>query len=420
MSPAGLVLLALVWSALVWAGARLICRLKPSPQMAQTVWRAAALALAAPFAASLIVPGLPLAENAPLPDLPVFEPLMVVPQEGVTVAAQAPGVHLPDLGVLVIGIVAAGWLVRFGLWLVSEVRLQRLKARAMRTHRPIGHWAEAVGLSRTPQVHVIPNGAPFLAGIFKRSVYVPSALIGGEGAPQVIVHELVHLRRGDLVARPLERLVADLFWFSPFAWWIRNELDFWREAVVDQETVALTGDRIAYARTLASAARVSRIGAVLPVAAFTLRKKGTLKMRLNEILAEAPRRPRRTGLVLAAALVCAAPLALAQGMLIKGAAAVPGSDIVYSHALLDKATLTSAFGMRKHPITGETALHGGVDLAASEGTPIYAPADGVVTIAEMTEGYGNLVELVAGGETRLRFGQLASMDVKPGDVVKPG
>lgn len=420
MSPAGLVLLAFVWSALVWAGACLICRLKPSPQMAQTVWRAAALALAAPFAASLIVPGLPLPDNTPLPDLPMFEPLMVVPQEGVTVAAQAPGLRLPEPGVLVIGLVAAGWLVRFGLWLVSEVRLQRLKTRAMRTHRPIGHWAEAVGLRATPQVHVIPHGAPFLAGIFKRSVYVPSALIGGEGAQQVIVHELVHLRRGDLVARPLERMVADLFWFSPFAWWIRNELDFWREAVVDEETVGLTGDRIAYARTLASAARVSRIGAVLPVAAFTLRKKGTLKMRLNEILAEAPRRPRRTGLVLAVALACAAPLALAQGMLIKGAAAAPGNEIVYGHAVLDKATLTSAFGERIDPFTKKTAMHRGVDLAAARGTPAYAPAAGTVIFAGEKEGYGNAVDLMIGNDTVLRYGQLDTLSVEEGQVLKAG
>ena len=419
MSPLGLVLIALGWSAAVWAGASLICRMKPAPKLAQAIWRGAVLVMIAPFAASLFLPGLPVQVEAQLADLPLMEPLALMPAEGIAAAAPAEALNLPDAATLILGVVAAGWAVRFLLWGISQVRLQRLKARAMRTNRPIGHWAEAVGLSRTPQVHVIPRGAPFLAGILKRSVYVPAALINREGAQQVIVHELVHLKRGDLVTRPLERLIADVFWFSPFAWWIRGQLDFWREAVVDDETVELTGDRIAYARTLTSAARVSRDEAVLPVAAFILRKKGTLKMRLNQLLTE-KRRPRRLGLVMAAALVCAAPLAVAQGMLIKGAAAAPGADVSYSHAVLDKARLTSAFGARKHPITGEMKNHDGVDLADAKGVAVYAPTAGVITSAAEKGAYGNLVEMQAGGQTVLRFAQLDTMKVKTGDTVQPG
>lgn len=419
MSPLGLVLIALGWSAAVWAAASLICRMKPAPKVAQAIWRGAALVMAAPFAASLVLPGLPVRVEAQLADLPLMEPLALMPDSGLAAAAPSQAMPLPDAGMLVLAVIASGWAVRFLLWGISQVRLQRLKARAMRTRRPIGHWAEAVGLSRTPDVHVIPRGAPFLAGILKRSVYVPAALINGAGVSQVIVHELVHLKRGDLVTRPLERLIADVFWFSPFAWWIRGQLDFWREAVVDDETVELTGDRIAYARTLTSAARVSRDEAVLPVAAFILRKKGTLKMRLNQLLTEKTR-PRRLGLVMAAALACAAPLAVAQGMLIKGAAAAPGAEISYSHAVLDKARLTSAFGLRKHPITGDMKSHNGVDLAEAEGVPVYAPSAGVISSAAEKGAYGNLVEMQAGGQTVLRFAQLQSMKVAAGDTVKPG
>ena len=419
MSPLGLVLLALGWSAAVWAGASLICRKQPPPKVAQAIWRGAGLALAAPFAASLVVPGFSADIAAPLAELPLLEPVMAVPQQGTGAAAPAAGFRMPDIGTLILAVIAAGWAVRFLLWCISQVRLQRLKARAMRTRRPIGHWAEAVGLSRTPRVQVIPRGAPFLAGVLKRSVYVPAALINGAGASEVLVHELVRLKRGDLIARPLERIVADIFWFSPFAWWIRGQLDFWREAVVDEDTVELTGDRIAYARTLTSAARVSRDEAVLPVAAFILRKKGTLKMRLNQLLTEKTR-PRRLGLVMALAIACAAPLAIAQGMLIKGAAAAPGAAITYSHAVLDKARLTSAFGPRKHPITGEMKTHNGVDLADAAGVAVYAPSAGVITSATKKGAYGNLVEMQAGGDTVLRFAQLKSMKVKAGDTVKPG
>ncbi len=56
--------------------------------------------------------------------------------------------------------------------------------------------------------------------------------------------------------------------------------------------------------------------------------------------------------------------------------------------------ISSGFGWRVHPITGERKLHKGVDFAAPTGTPIFAAADGVVTDAGWTDGgYGNIVEL---------------------------
>ncbi len=53
--------------------------------------------------------------------------------------------------------------------------------------------------------------------------------------------------------------------------------------------------------------------------------------------------------------------------------------------------MTSPYGMREHPITGEHTLHTGTDFAGPDGTPILAAADGIVTVAEYTGGYGGLV-----------------------------
>jgi len=50
--------------------------------------------------------------------------------------------------------------------------------------------------------------------------------------------------------------------------------------------------------------------------------------------------------------------------------------------------ISSPFGYRNHPVTGEWKLHGGIDLAAAEGTPIYASRAGTVVYAGWDSGTG--------------------------------
>jgi murein DD-endopeptidase MepM/ murein hydrolase activator NlpD len=81
---------------------------------------------------------------------------------------------------------------------------------------------------------------------------------------------------------------------------------------------------------------------------------------------------------------------------------------------------TSGYGYRFDPFNGGTAMHAGLDMAGSQGEPIYASANGVVLQAGRSGGYGNLVELGHGKGIDTRYGHLSAILVKPGEHVSQG
>ncbi|NLK66211.1 MAG: M23 family metallopeptidase [Campylobacteraceae bacterium] len=84
--------------------------------------------------------------------------------------------------------------------------------------------------------------------------------------------------------------------------------------------------------------------------------------------------------------------------------------------------ITSKFGERIHPISGNLRFHHGIDLRAVEGTPTYAPADGFVKYSAMSNtGYGYLVIISHNWGFETRFAHMLNKDVvRVGQRVKKG
>ena len=80
----------------------------------------------------------------------------------------------------------------------------------------------------------------------------------------------------------------------------------------------------------------------------------------------------------------------------------------------------SAFGWRLDPITGQSALHTGLDFQADVGTPILAAAGGVVVAQEYHPQYGNMVEIDHGNQLVTRYAHASKVVVKQGDLVRRG
>lgn len=85
-----------------------------------------------------------------------------------------------------------------------------------------------------------------------------------------------------------------------------------------------------------------------------------------------------------------------------------------------KGWLTSRFGTRVSPFTGRRQMHGGIDIAASGGTPIHAPARGRVTFAGRKGPLGNALVLDHGFGVKTVYGHTQEILVKTGDTVERG
>ena len=91
---------------------------------------------------------------------------------------------------------------------------------------------------------------------------------------------------------------------------------------------------------------------------------------------------------------------------------------IHANPLEKSATISSPFGMRASPFTGEHEQHDGLDIPAQAGSPIMATGDGKVTYAGYAPGYGNLVQIDHGQGYSTRYGHAQTLLVKTGDQIK--
>jgi beta-lactamase regulating signal transducer with metallopeptidase domain len=171
---------------------------------------------------------------------------------------------------------------------------------------------DRVGLRRTPRAVSAPPGAgPAVLGLLRPRLLLPagaSASLSHSELRFVLLHELVHLKRGDLLAEWLLTLLQLAQWFNPLIWLAASRCRADREEACDAAVLALTGraSRNDYGRTILRLATELSLSPRPSPAVGILETASSLERRLRMIAAEEARPARRWP----AALVAVFALAL--------------------------------------------------------------------------------------------------------------
>ncbi|MBE0624931.1 MAG: M23 family metallopeptidase [Burkholderiales bacterium] len=87
---------------------------------------------------------------------------------------------------------------------------------------------------------------------------------------------------------------------------------------------------------------------------------------------------------------------------------------------VDVSWNASSFGWRIDPITGQNAMHEGIDFLVDTGTPVHAAAGGLVVVARFHPQYGKVIDIDHGNGFTTRYAHNSKLLVKVGDLVQRG
>ncbi|HEY4031599.1 MAG TPA: M56 family metallopeptidase [Caulobacteraceae bacterium] len=274
---------SLLLGALVLAAVKLARLRDVAAEIA--IWSAVLLAALAMPALTYWLPGLSVA--LPLTGRPAATAVVVT---GGTAAAAAPFWFVSHAGALALGAYAA--VAGFGLvrLLAGLLLMARLHARA----RPIADpWACGRDIRESAGVD-----APLT---YARAILLPQGWRDWPPAKlqAVLAHEDSHLRRGDFFILFLASAHRALFWFSPFAWWLKARLGELAEAAADRAAARRIADPAGYAEILLDVARSRRA----PGLAVAMSGGPDLARRIDQVLDGRPE--RALGLAGRALALCA-------------------------------------------------------------------------------------------------------------------
>jgi beta-lactamase regulating signal transducer with metallopeptidase domain len=129
---------------------------------------------------------------------------------------------------------------------------------------------------------------PLLVGYLKPVILFPVGMINRLDPHEVeaiLAHELAHILHHDYLLNLLQSIVEAMFYFNPAVWWLSDKIRQEREIAADDAAIRLTGDSMAYAKTLVAVQELAfERGMGAAAFAFAGHRKGQLFQRIQHVL----------------------------------------------------------------------------------------------------------------------------------------
>ncbi|MCL2501265.1 MAG: hypothetical protein FWE90_13160 [Defluviitaleaceae bacterium] len=236
-----------------------------------------------------------------------------------------------------------------------------------------------VNLKRIPRLFVCSlTATPIITGLFRSSLILPDDGEPPERLRLIFLHEVLHIKRGDLWVRMLTLAAMAAHWFNPLAYLMNRAVHNEAELCCDKQVLRIAGDdvRAAYGQTIFCTAR--RTQKMFSVLATALSGEGkNLKRRLADII---ERKHTRRGLAIAFAALMIGGVLIAGMLAYEGEVPVPEGGFVEDIGWLGDGVTLDVDPDRYAPEPTDAAdpspplVANPITLEASDELVIYLPA----------------------------------------------
>lgn len=106
----------------------------------------------------------------------------------------------------------------------------------------LSHWQSRLSLAGVKLATTDRIGVPAVVGVLRPTILLPTAVVENQNvADSVLVHELLHVRRGDAFWQWISRIAETIYWFHPLVWFLNRSLHVVREQACDDGCARLVG-----------------------------------------------------------------------------------------------------------------------------------------------------------------------------------
>jgi murein DD-endopeptidase MepM/ murein hydrolase activator NlpD len=352
-----------------------------------------------------------------------------------------------------------GWGILTALIAAKSAVLRAVSALALRRLAPCrdARWLQALSAAKkrhgvTRRIVLLDGIAspPFTAGLLGRTIIVPVDVRewSGESRIAILLHEVAHVKRSDVLLMGFIEIIAAAFWCVPFVHAAVKALVEDREEACDALAVERGADPSELASLLLEMAASHRswpIPGAQGMLGRSLDRPAKIERRIRMIInekraAEGTPRIRRAaaaGIVLAIALIglTGLPPLFAVGpsggeggreisvITAEGVSkSIPTdlTDLPCAAPLTGDWRVSQPFGRQTNPVTGKPYLHRGIDLTdGRSGDTVRSTMAGRVIETGTDKGKGRYV-VIANGAIEVCFQKLKSVRVATGDFVSVG